>query len=192
MKQLFFTFIGFVILFSSCQNRTQKNQDKNQVEITDDNLDDMEMMEATQAIRIEYSTIDKNYFKKFDKIELAYYPHSVRSYGTMPVCKKLINNGVFEVDSLQKKVVLNKSQFQEFENLVFTPLEEADSMAMSADCFKPRHSLIFYEKEKVTHIIEICFECAEICNSSSESINVHNLYFRFEELETLFNTILKD
>ncbi len=190
MKQLLFTFIGFVILFSSCQNQTQKNQDKNQVEITEENLDDMDTMEYIETARLE-NLVDKNYFKKFDKIELAYYPHSVRSYGSMMTCSKLIKNGVFEVDSLQKKITLTKSQFQEFENLVFTPLEEADSMAMSADCFFPRHSLIFYEKEKATHIIEICFQCSNICYFPNKNTGMH-LEFKFEKLETLFNKILKD
>ncbi|WP_375561210.1 hypothetical protein ACE193_01250 [Bernardetia sp. OM2101] len=195
MKPIFLThivFIGFVILFFSCQNQTLDNQDRKQVEITKANLDDMEMIEARGTPQQDHSIIDKDYFKKFDKIELVYYPHSVRSYGTMPACGNLIKNGVFDVDSLEKKKGLSKRQIQKFEDLVFTPLKETDSIFMSADCFKPRHSLVFYEGEKATHIIEVCFECSGICNSSYDSINVNNLYFRFEEMESLFDKILND
>lgn len=191
MKQLFFNltyFIGVIIFISSCQ--TQNKQDKKQ----NINSDDVEMIEGDNIETTkEEESIDKNYFKKFDKVELAYYPHSVRSHGTMPACGELIKKGVFEVDSLQKKITLTKIQVQKFEELIFTPLKESDSLFMSSDCFKPRHSLIFYEKEKAIYIIEVCFECHGICKSPRKSsIDTHNLYFRFDEMEELFNRILKE
>ncbi len=187
MKQLFFNltyFIGVIIFISSCQ--TQNKQDKKQ----NINSDDVEMIEVNNIETTkEEKSIDKNYFKKFDKVELTYYPHSVRSHGIMPACGELIKNGIFEVDSLQKKTTLTKIQIQKFEQLVFT--EATQKEWQPSDCFKPRHSLIFYEKEQATHIIEICFDCSYVCYYP-DTFPSMSLIYKFNEMENLFNKILKE
>ncbi len=178
-KIIFIVCIGFVILFSSCQN-----QNKKQVEAIEGNSNDIEMMQTVGTIQQENSIIDKDYFKEFDKIELAYYPNSKRAMFTMG-CDTLLKNGVFQVDSLQKRVVLEKEQEEKLNKILL----QNKGMSSPSDCYRPQHAVLFYRKEKVESFIEICFDCNQSCSSFS------SYYLRdiqLESLKPLFDKILKN
>lgn len=185
LKIILLVYLGFTLIFSACQNT---NQDKKQVEEII-NEESNHYVDDYLEQSIEETTLDKEYFKKFDKIELAYYPHSQRSYGTMPNCSNLIRNKVFEVDSLEKKVALNPTQRKQFEEIAFTKPTQKEWQP--SDCFRPRHSLIFYEKEQATHIIEVCFDCSDVCYFPT-TFPTMNLVYKLEEMEELFKKMVEN
>lgn len=174
MNQLylnFITFIGFVIFVSSCQ--TQNKQDEKQNVHQAVNLDDIEMVEAEKPI-------DKKYFKKFDKIELLFYPNSERANFAMG-CRGLLKDGVFQTDSVKERIVLDQMQKENLNQILSKP----SGMLHPADCYSPQHAILFYKKEKVESFIEICFKCNQSCPSSLGDKHL-------ESLEEFFNKILKE
>jgi hypothetical protein len=178
MNQLclnFITFIGFVIFVSSCQtqNKQDEKQNVHQAANTEESLDDMEMVEAEKPI-------DKNYFKKFDKIELLFYPNSERAIFTVG-CLGLLKDGVFQIDSVQQRIVLDQMQKENLNQILSKP----SGMLRPANCYSPQNAILFYKEEKVESFIEICFKCNQSCPLSLGDKHL-------ESLEKFFNKILKE
>lgn len=141
------------------------------------------MMEAVGTMRQKNVSIDKDYFKKFDKIELLYYPNSKRAMFTMG-CDTLLKNGVFQVDSLQERVILDKEQEESLNRIV----SQNSGGNNPADCYMPKHAILFYRNNRVDSFIEICFECNQSCSSFS-SYYLGDI--QLNSLKPLFDEILK-
>lgn len=119
-------------------------------------------------------------FNISDKIKVISY----KDYNVVAVTEKsseiyvpdsVIENGKVVVPNIYETITLNSQQIDSLYSILFnykTKREGNVTTAMS--CYVPRHSIIFYKKNKPIAFIEICFECEKIKKS-----NVIPYYFDF-------------
>jgi|GEM_PF-966623 len=95
-------------------------------------------------------------FNVSDKVELVSYQCRRDSYSN----DNLISNDKFSVANIKQRVSLGKSQRDSVFSLLYNykPLPVGLD-TLQADCYNPRHSIVFYEKSKAIAFFEICFEC---------------------------------
>jgi hypothetical protein len=95
-------------------------------------------------------------FSKADKIELVSYDLRQDSYGN----RDLVSDGTFSVDSIRQRVVLDGNQRDSLFSILYNfKAVPAGIESSQADCYNPRHSIVFYQKNKAMAFLEICFEC---------------------------------
>jgi hypothetical protein len=104
-------------------------------------------------------------FNKSDKIQLVSYHTRRDSYSD----RDLINNGKFSVDNIQQEMTLNSDQRDSLFSILynFKPVP-AGLDTLQADCYNPRHAIVFYDKKEAIAFFEICFECG----GSKQSLGV--------------------
>jgi hypothetical protein len=95
-------------------------------------------------------------FNASDKVELVSYECRRDSYSN----DNLIFNEQFSVVNIKQRVSLGKSQQDSVFSILYNykPLPVGLD-TLQADCYNPRHSIVFYEKSKAIAFFEICFEC---------------------------------
>jgi hypothetical protein len=95
-------------------------------------------------------------FDKSDKVELVSYE-----------CRKvsddndnLIRNEKFTVDNIKQRVSLGQSQRDSVFSILYNLRPSPAGLdTLQADCYNPRHSIVFYQNTKAIAFFEICFEC---------------------------------
>ena len=103
-----------------------------------------------------------------------YYEYSILEKGRMKV---------FEKNTIEK-IRLNKTQNEELFNILYNT---NCSESLTAACYEPRHSFIFYNKEKKPFAsIEVCLDCY----SSRETKGIKQIEFCDEKIIKL-RTFLK-
>jgi hypothetical protein len=104
-------------------------------------------------------------FNKSDKIQLVSYDTRRDSYGE----RDLIDNGKFSVKDIQQEVTLNSEQCDSLFSILYN-FRSVPSGAdtLQADCYQPRHSIVFYEKKEAIAFFEVCFACG----GSKQSLGV--------------------
>lgn len=94
-----------------------------------------------------------------DKIVLVSYQSRVV---TMEKGNDLIAGGTFKVDNIKQRVTLNKNQADSLLSILYNfnsfPAG-VDTSMVQADCYNPRHSIVFYKRNEAIAFLEICFEC---------------------------------
>ncbi|MDJ1505146.1 hypothetical protein [Xanthocytophaga agilis] len=97
---------------------------------------------------------------------------------------------IARLDSTQNKLlpdkILSEKQIREIETL-FTKTSEDDMYGMGADCFNPRHAIVYYDDQhRPTNALLVCFECGRIeaFPNTQENLNFYTDNFRsfFEKL----------
>ncbi|AFM05214.1 hypothetical protein Fleli_2861 [Bernardetia litoralis DSM 6794] len=178
---LFLLIILTVLFFISC-NKNNQQQEAN-VFMSEIQTDEKEQMILIEEISNKLSH-KIAYFDQYDKIEILFYPKSKRAMGIPgTVCGNLLKNGEFVVDSIQTRVTLSKPQKEELVKFLTSPNK---SKLEAADCYWPKHAILFYKSEKVDSFLEICFEC----NNSCPKWFV--LQGRYNDLELLFKDFSSD
>jgi hypothetical protein len=95
-------------------------------------------------------------FNKSDKIKLVSYYTRRDSYSDID----LINKGKFLVDDIQQQVTLNNDQRDSLFSILYNFKSVPVGLdTLQADCYNPRHAIVFYEGEAAIAFFEICFEC---------------------------------
>lgn len=95
-------------------------------------------------------------FNASDNVELVSYESRQDSYSN----NNLISNGKFTVDNIRQRVSLGKSQRDSIFSILYNyKPSPAGFDTLQADCYNPRHSIVFYKKSKAIAFFEICFEC---------------------------------
>ncbi|UFH30618.1 hypothetical protein LNP04_11595 [Chryseobacterium sp. C-71] len=63
--------------------------------------------------------------------------------------------------------------------------------AISADCFYPRHNIIFLKDQKVVNYISVCFECSQIKSSKPILAKMQNFvdFFNSINLKMFYNPL---
>ena len=66
-----------------------------------------------------------------------------------------------------------------------------DSVTTVADCFYPRHNVIFLKDEKIINDIVVCFECNKIKSTKLPLANMYNLekFFNSIGLKVFYNPL---
>jgi len=67
-----------------------------------------------------------------------------------------IKNNKVVLDSVTKRVDLNKQQIQRLFDVLF---KYKGNHSSGAACYEPHHVLVFYEQNKIIAFLEICFTC---------------------------------
>ncbi|HEV7231374.1 MAG TPA: hypothetical protein VGO45_08610 [Bacteroidia bacterium] len=81
----------------------------------------------------------------------------------------LIQMGVFIVINPVDRIILNKSQTDSLFSILYN-YKPLDPGGNSTDCYEPRHAIVFYQNNRATAFIEICFEC-------NRTIRTHGIDF---------------
>ena len=96
-----------------------------------------------------------NAFVISDRVELVSYDTRIDSNNG-----DLINRWKFNVDNIRQRVTLNRFQRDSLFSLLYNySPSPAGIDTLQADCYSPRHAIVFYEKEAATAFLELCFEC---------------------------------
>lgn len=154
----FFTLIIFCLFLINCKNDRQKKVGEN-LPIKKQNLKDY----------IDF---------KYDKVIAFASVNPMDYYGDD--FNEKIDVKKFK-DTISK--TLNSTQIKDLNDILSgRKNQKIDSAAVAADCFYPRHNIIFIKDKKVISHIVVCFECNQI---KSNKIPLASM----ENLEEFFNTI---
>src|SRR5688572_10634143 len=149
-----------IILFLtivSCSTKdkaaTQPPADTTQIELT---TEDETVFNGPCVFERKSEVKDTFPFNVSDKVELVSYECRKDSYSN----DNLISSNKFAVDNVKQRVSLDKSQRDSIFSILYNykPLPVGVD-TLQADCYNPRHSIVFYEKSKAIAFFEICFEC---------------------------------
>jgi hypothetical protein len=95
-------------------------------------------------------------FNRCDRVELVSYECRKDSYSN----DNLIRNDKFMVADIAQRVSLGQSQRDSIFSILNNYRPSPVGLdTLEADCYNPRHSIVFYEKTKAIAFFEICFEC---------------------------------
>ena len=92
-------------------------------------------------------------FSVADKIVV--YSYEGRKYALEE--EGLIKKGKFVLNHFKEVVVLNAVQRDSLFNILYN--HAGEGVIAVSDCFVPRHSIVFYQKNKALAYIELCLEC---------------------------------
>lgn len=93
-------------------------------------------------------------------------------------------------DTISK--TLNLSQIENLNDILSGRKNLAiDSVTTVADCFYPRHNIIFLNKNKIINHIAVCFECNDIKSSKHPLASMENFeeFFNSTGLKVFYNPI---
>ena len=95
-------------------------------------------------------------FSESDKIELVSYEEKKRYKSVRN--DELIKDGRFVVPDIHQRTFLAQKQIDSLFSIIYNLESPTDSIS-HADCYNPRHSIVFYSKERAIAFLEICFSC---------------------------------
>ena len=100
-------------------------------------------------------TISTTYpFDKSDRIGIVSYESRNEADN------ELIKNDSFRVAGIGERIVLNKVQIDTLFSLLYDYQRNKNRGSVSqADCYNPRHAVVFYKANKAIAFWEICLEC---------------------------------
>jgi len=95
-------------------------------------------------------------FDKSDKVELVSYSARRDGYSN----DELIQDGKFTVKEIKQRIKLNKMQIDSLFSILYNSkkIRQGNNESV-ADCYNPRHSVVFYQNGRGTAFLEVCFEC---------------------------------
>lgn len=91
-------------------------------------------------------------FNTADKIVVVNYPYRKDSYTN----DNLIVNDSFIVKGISKVVTIENRQIDTLFSILY---DYEGNAGFAADCYNPRHSVIFYKDNKAIAFFEVCLEC---------------------------------
>jgi hypothetical protein len=147
----------FIILVVGCRTKDTKSQS---ISETDTSLvDDGEFDEGETGCLYDKSNKrpgDTYPFDKSDKIELVSY----QTRRTNRSNDSLIQDGNFTVPNIRQRVRLNKVQSDTLFSILYNykKIRQGD-VEFVADCYNPRHSIVFYQAGRAFAFLEVCFQC---------------------------------
>ena len=111
------------------------------------------------------------FLKEFDKIRLVSYHTKRDVYNSNYELK--IKNDTIEIPNVNfiDNVVLKKKESDKIFKILLSPPE----IGTLADCYNPRHILLFYKKNKMVEYFEFCAECGG-SQTSSKKININSIF----------------
>jgi hypothetical protein len=156
--------IFFVIALSCTSKDNSKEKQINESGI-DPTADEDEVVFNGPCVyrKIDFSNIFPT--TGVDQVDLVAYCCRSDSYSN----RDLINNGRFAVDDIEQRITLNKVQKDSLYSILYNFKPSPVGFdTLHADCYNPRHSIVFYEKNNAKAYLEVCFECG----GTKQSANV--------------------
>jgi hypothetical protein len=106
-------------------------------------------------------------YQKTDKTPANTYPFNaadrieIVSYDSRnDTADNLIRDGRFTVNDIHELIVLNKPQTDSLFSLLYDYERNKNAEPVRyADCYNPKHSVVFYKEGKAIAFWEICLEC---------------------------------
>ncbi len=149
--------IVLILLNFSCQTKETVNQTISTpdiVSVEEDEYDEGET--GCTYIQTGQKPANTHPFDKSDKVELVSYGTRRDSYRN----DELIRSGKFTVPEIQQRVRLNKTQRDSLFSILFKLKKiRKGNVESIADCYNPRHSIVFYQGGQAIAFLEVCFEC---------------------------------
>jgi len=157
MKSLkYIVFVVFCFVFG-CQTNETTNQNRNQP----DTIFNYAYAEDDGGTRCAFKRTEKKPestfpFNKSDKIELVSYGAKLNLHSD----NELIRDGKFMVKEIKQRVTLNKAQTDSLFSILynFEKIKKGSEEPL-ADCYNPRHCIVFYQDGRAISFLEICFDC---------------------------------
>jgi hypothetical protein len=111
----------------------------------------------------------ENLFRQYDKVRLLSYNH--HRYANESDYEIVISNEDVKIKDIEfvDDVILSEQYKRKISNAI---TKEAKDCLM-ADCYNPRHLLVFYQKDKLVGYYEFCAECGG--SRQSEGIKVPSI-----------------
>ena len=109
------------------------------------------------------------FLKKYDKIRLISYNKSRDVYSTD--YEPIIENDTVRIPNIKfiDNMILDKHFSEKITEVLFSEENEC----VLADCYNPRHIILFYRKNKLVDFYEFCAECGG--SRQSKNINFPEL-----------------
>ena len=131
----------------------------------------------------KFEEVQSNEFlKEFDEIRLVSYNTKRDIYSSNYELK--IENDTIKIPSVNfiDNVILKKKESDK----IFNILLKFPEKCTLADCYNPRHIILFYKKNKMVEYFEFCAECGG-SQSSSKKIKINSIcYEQGKELIKVF------
>ena len=105
--------------------------------------------------KVEVEKAEQNLFSQYDKVRLLSYNHHRDVYrGKNEIT---ISHNEIKIDSVEfvDDIILNEKYKRKISNAITKETGECSV----ADCYNPRHLLVFYKNEKPIGYYEFCAEC---------------------------------
>ena len=114
---------------------------------------------------------------KYDKIVAFASVKPMDYYDYNP--EEEINVNRFQ-DTISK--TLNEKQIIHLNNILSGRENKNTGITSVADCFYPRHNILFLHKDKIVNQIAVCFECSDVKSSNPTLASMENF-------ESFFNSL---
>jgi len=158
-KKIFF----ILILFSACKYAEKKKDQENAKDSVEVNAvrDTFNYMDFSYNKVIAFATIDPFVFMKMDSGKIVF------------------QRG--KTDTIS--VTLDSIQIQKLNTVLSGKTTTADTENLPADCFYPRHNIIFTdENNNIIHYMSVCFECGNLRSSKISKAKWNDLVDFFNEV----------
>ena len=109
-------------------------------------------------------------FEKYDKIRLLSYSKHRKEYERLKLITISKDSIIIPSVEIVDNVILNKYQREKILNILTTKDIEICTLA---DCYQPRHILLFYKKNKIIDFYEFCCACGG--SRQSEGIKISGI-----------------
>lgn len=147
--------LGILIIVSSCSTKNVK-----EAELSDSITTESKAIEVFNGpCKFESGRIPEDKFpvSEMDKIELVSYSPRLNSYSDLD----LIIDDKFKLSYIKQRIALGKPQADSLLSILYNikPSPIGTDTTGVADCYNPRHSILFYKGSKAIAFFEVCFEC---------------------------------
>lgn len=182
MKKNLFVFL--IIILMGCSNKSSnqnenlpktnevKEADEKEVENNKTNSD--EDFGEMECVYIKANMTRKSVypFNKATKIEVFSCEPFIGEGSKWRINSSSINSGVFELEQYYEKISLSQLQTDSLFSILYNyqPKRLGNTFGV-ADCYNPRHSIVFYEGDKAIAFIELCLECSKTKTSKGYVLN---------------------
>lgn len=175
MKKILITFLSIVALFS-CETTPTKKKEKQENSVTqlkDIEKDTIQKIDEQEEYNSKCSILSEmpkdsevsSLISKTTRVEAITFKRVKNRNRAKDILEResytQIKNNKIILDSIRKRVDLNKRQIPELFDVLF---KYKGNPSLGARSYLPNHVLIFYEQEKIIAFLEICFVCKETRN----------------------------
>jgi hypothetical protein len=108
-------------------------------------------------------------FNKADRIEIVSYPYKRNDFRN----DKLIVDNKFIIKGIEERIRLNSAQMDTLFSILFDYKTKVQNSPIPvADCYNPRHSILFYKDKNPFAFLEVCLECGGTRKSENTDFGV--------------------
>lgn len=156
MNRIFFL-VSLIFVFSCKEEKTSENSKEKETETKEVVEEEyvQEDDEWSDYIKVKYIKKDKYPFNEIDAVSVFSYENLLNNFSEDP---STIEDGNFLIreQDIKDSINLSMPQIDSLEGVLFGYTGGNYDLA---DCYLPRHTIVFYNKGKAITFLEICMEC---------------------------------